>query len=718
MERTRAWLVGLAIAASMGAAPAPATPTYVAIEAAISRVQDAWAKPNAKPDPNAPGWNALFDAIRKDLAAYSGAASEDDRLRALGHLYQISVALDSVSWAPAAEVRNELRNWLRPRVTLAWASRKLVETVRGLPATADAGTQGNRDQWVRFVGDDLGSALRGYEGAAEVRDRRAALAKVYTALNNLQARNQAVGWGPSVELQAAVNDLYNGPNLQATADPASVAPKLANYVVESGPVTRKGQTSYVTAGPYLGFGLMASDDGIMFYNSQAVSSVTPINGFQQQVEADRKGRRAAKLYQFNATSYDQSTLTIIAVLRPTGIQLFPQSSHGVDAAVGSTPQPGKGLARGIASLLGMNQGKITQKFTKGRSARSAPSVSRESQEEATERANARAAQTNATLGNVFLGPDTLAVKNVEVDGLHLRSRPEFVMIDGRMKWRGASGQVGAEMPKPSKFAAAQAGVSADVHLGSVATNFVRGFLEAEKAQSVKTLMIVTAKPSPDAPARTITPNVDYAAYLKAADAARAANDPNVQAIRLTKPGRSPQLSVDSNGFLVATLHDFSLEVPAPEAAAKGGLFGPAAKVYRIDAPEAELTVSLQATPGANNAPIRLTGRVEGFDPGPRARVLAINDDESKAAPLSGLATAPVLAVFSGKLKGMPIDVPLSDLNLPGFVLTSVSPVDPTGWVRVALTPTPAADNGPRLPTTPAAEPVKTTTAAPAATLRN
>jgi hypothetical protein len=718
MERTRAWLVGLAIAASLGAAPAPATPTYVAIEAAICRVEEAWAKPGAKPDPNAPGWNALFQAIRKDLAAYAGAGSENDRLRALGHLYQISVAFDSVSWAPAVEVRSELRTWLRPRVTLAWASKKLVETINGLPATADAGAQGNRDRWVRFVGEDLGSALRGYEGASEVRDRRAALAKVYTALNNLQARNQAVGWGPSVELQAAVNDLYNGPNLQATADPASVAPKLANYVAQSGPVVRKGQTSYVTAGPYLGFGLMASDDGIMFYNSQAVSSVTPINGFQQQLEDDRKGRRAAKLYQFNATSYDQSTLTIIAVLRPSGLQLFPQSTHGVDAAVGATPQPGKGLARGFASLLGMNQAKITQKVYEGAIGEIRTSIRRESQEEATERANARAAQTNARLGNVFLGPDTLAIKNVEVDGLKLRSRPEFAMIDGRVKWRGAAGQVGAEMPKPSKFATPQAGISADVHIGSVATNFVRGFLEAEHAQSVKNLMIVTRKPSPDAPSRTITPNVSYADYLKAANEARAANDPQVQAIRVIRPDQSPEFSVDRNGYLVATLHGFSLEVPAPEAAAKGGLFGPPAKVYRIDAPDAELIISLQVTPGTNDAPIRLHGRIEGYDSGARARVLAINDDESKATALSGLSSTPVLAVFGSKLKGMPIDIPLSDLNLPGFVLTSVSPIDPTGWVRVVLAPTPAADNGPRLPTTPAAEPVKTTTAEPASTLRN
>ena len=717
MERTRRWVVGLALAASLGAGPAPATPTFIAVESAITRVQEAWSKPGAMADPNAPGWNALFEAIRKDLASYTTAKSEDDRLRALGHLYQISVALDSVSWAPAAEVRAELRNWLRPRVTLAWASRKLVETVRGLPATTDAGSLGNRDRWVQFVGDDLGAALRDYEGSAEVRNRRAALAKVHTALNALQARNQATAWGPSVELQSAVNDLYNGPNLQATADAASVAPKLANYVAESGPVLRKGQTSYVTAGPYLGFGLLASDDGIMFFNRQALSSVTPINGFQQQLESDRKGRKAAKLYQFAATSHDQSTLTIIAVLRPTGLQLFPQSTHAVDAVVAACPQPGKGLARGIASVIGMNRAKITQQVYEGAIGQIRSSIDRESQDEATERSNARAAQTSALLANVFTGPDKLVVKNIEIDGLKLRSRPEFVLVDGRVKWRGATEQIGAEMPKPSSFVAATSGISADIHLGSVATNFVRGFLQDEAAQSVKNLMIVTRKPSPDAPARVVTPNVDYPAYLKATAEARAANDPREQAIRVTRPDRSPEFSIDRNGFLVASIHNFTLEVPAPESAAKGGILGPPAKVYRIEAPEAEFAVSFQVSPAEGDQPIRLKGKIEGFDPGPRARVFAINDDESKAAPLNGFNSAPILAVFASKLKGMPIDVPLSSVNIPGFVLTSVSPIDPTGWMRVVLSPTPAAAAGPTLPTTPAAEPVQPQPIKPAATRR-
>ena len=167
---------------------------------------------------------------------------------------------------------------------------------------------------------------------------------------------------------------------------------------------------------------------------------------------------------------------------------------------------------------------------------------------------------------------------------------------------------------------------------------------------------------------------------------RAANDPSVQAIRVKKPGRSPEFSVDRNGFLVAIVHDFALEVPAPASAARGGIFGPAAQVYRIEAPDAEFSISFQITPAKDQLPVRLTGRIQGFDPGPGAKVFGVNQDETKATQLTAFTATTVLGVFGSKLKGQPIDAPLGELNIPGFTLTGVSPVDPTGWMRVILTP--------------------------------
>src|SRR5262245_31919449 len=95
----RVILAGVAAAVALGAAPA--APTYHAIEATITRIRGEWAKPDARPQPNAPGWNALFDAAVADLRAYASAISERDRLEALNRLYRISTALASVAWPPA-----------------------------------------------------------------------------------------------------------------------------------------------------------------------------------------------------------------------------------------------------------------------------------------------------------------------------------------------------------------------------------------------------------------------------------------------------------------------------------------------------------------------------------------------------------------------------------------------------------------------------------------
>lgn len=690
MKRSRAWTLALlagCLGVSLGAAPA--TPTYIHIENIIARVQEGWSKPGATPDANAPGWNLMFEAIRRDLRAYTYAKSEDDRLKALGNLYQESRALDSLAWGPAAELRNEMRRWLRPRVMLAWASRRLVESVNGLPATSDPNAQQNRERWVQFVGSQLGPALSNYEGADSTRARQQALTQVHNALQSLEKGGTAAYWTPSYQLQSALNDLFNNPNLQATADASVVSSRLANYVVESGPVTRNGQTAYVTAGPYMGFGLMASDDGIMFYNRQALSSVTPINGFQQQVAADDQGRRAAKLYHFDATSTDQGVLTVIAVLRPTGIQLFPQATHNINATVGSAPQPGKGLIRGIASLIGQNQYSITQQVQEAAIPQIRQQVEQGSQAEAQERVAVREAQTNAMLRSVFVGPNTLAVKNFEVDGIHLRSRPQFVIVDGVVKWRGGPDQIGADLPRPAQFQTATTGVGADVHLPSLATNMAAGFFSTPQVQSVNNLMIQTKDVPPGTDpkqANEITQNVDFATYQAAVQTAKAANNPKVQAIRVQRPKRAPQFSVDRNGNLVAHIRDLVLEVPAPPAAAKGGLGTPPAQIYRLQAPEAELSVALNITPDPSGGPGKVQARIVGFEAGEDATVLAINEDEAQATALNRFTSTIVLAAFGSKLTGQTADLPVDTLNLPGFELTSISPIDPTGWMRIVLTP--------------------------------
>src|SRR5215210_5441886 len=145
MRRALAWKLSLAawaLGVALGAAPA--APSYVGVERTIERVRQEWKKAEARPQPHAEGWNAFFDAVLGELRAYAAAGDEDARLRSLGRLYQMSVTLEGVTWAPAGELRAALRTWLRPRVRLAWAERRLREAIGGLAPSPVSTVQDNR----------------------------------------------------------------------------------------------------------------------------------------------------------------------------------------------------------------------------------------------------------------------------------------------------------------------------------------------------------------------------------------------------------------------------------------------------------------------------------------------------------------------------------------------------------------------------------------------
>jgi hypothetical protein len=91
-------------------------------------------------------------------------------------------------------------------------------------------------------------------------------------------------------------------------------------------------------------------------------------------------------------------------------------------------------------------------------------------------------------------------------------------------------------------------------------------------------------------------------------------------------------------------------------------------------------------------PPRLHAKVEDFNPGTNAEVLAITDDETKAVPLSRFSGALVLGGIGGRLRSQPIDISLAQVHLPGFSIRSVSPLDPSGWLRVGLEPNPSGPN--------------------------
>jgi hypothetical protein len=229
-------------------------------------------------------------------------------------------------------------------------------------------------------------------------------------------------------------------------------------------------------------------------------------------------------------------------------------------------------------------------------------------------------------------------------------------------------------------------VTADLHLGSLLNNAGSGLWQRNEVQSVQSLMIVTKAVPPGTPPRdgvAVTRNVDFATYLKAVDDARKARDPRVTALRVVRPHQPPELSADARGFLVALIHDFQIDVPAPDRQSGGAVIGVPARVLRIKAPLVEIAVSYQLDTSSPNF-MRLRGKIEEFNPGTNPDVEAINEDENKATPLTRFTAAIVMVALGAKIRSQTIDVSLDQLKLPGFAIRSVSPLDPSGWMRVNL----------------------------------
>ena len=100
---------------------APVSPTYVGVERTIESIRREWAKPGAPAVPKAEEWNAQLDALMENLRSYARADQDSVRQTALDRVSQIDDSLGTASWESAATLREELQQWLQPRVRLARA---------------------------------------------------------------------------------------------------------------------------------------------------------------------------------------------------------------------------------------------------------------------------------------------------------------------------------------------------------------------------------------------------------------------------------------------------------------------------------------------------------------------------------------------------------------------------------------------------------------------
>ena len=207
----------LLITVAAAKAAAPATPSYVAVERAMSRIETDWETIPPDRNPHAESWRTLFGLIRQDLQTYS--KSEKARRPARGEmrrLYDISESLSTTGWPAAAEVREELR-----RVAPSSNGPGLGRVSR-LEA-ANRGDSEQRDQWNTYIKDKLRPAVSAVESAASVNDRVQAVDRLHGVIDKGRDQIQGSPFAQTASLMVALDDLYDTPNLELILDGSAVS---------------------------------------------------------------------------------------------------------------------------------------------------------------------------------------------------------------------------------------------------------------------------------------------------------------------------------------------------------------------------------------------------------------------------------------------------------------------------------------------------------------
>ncbi len=666
-----------------GEAQTTPAPSYAEIEASIVSLEKQWQGLDPATNPELARATDFVKGLRTDLQAYSGTTDADARVAALNRLHQSVATLDQTTSPAEAQVRDDLRYWLRPRIALAWAEyQTLAQTTKGSP---------ERERWADFIEKTLRPAVGALEGAKTPADRTRAAESIDNAISTLQTRTDLPANAHSDTLVAALASLYLQPNVEVTIDHSALTSFIMpKGIVEPGPIFFKGQWSYVTPGPVQGIGFQPTADGVQIVVQQAFTSMTSIQGFEQQMEAnDPRAKQATSMYRFSATTRDDAVVTMVALFQiGTGLQLAQGYQHAVNAAVNTTPVAGAGFKRMFASLLGQNQKAITDKVQQGVMAKLPGEVVSNARELSGIKSSQGAARANALFRPYVLDGQTVGANGVGITNLRLTTGSNYATAHGNLYSFDSPKPRRATFPQPRKLLSFQPGITADLHVPSVLANFTDGAFKNPEIQGITSLQI-------EAPAGTAAPgtapkisrNVEFPAYLEAVQQGQQAGNAS-QLVRILKPSRAPDYSVASNGDLLVSIPDFQLDVPAPSQLKGGAVGGPAASVYRIAAPSVQLGLSVFLDRSNPAVPPALKAKVTSFNLDPKFSVKAIDKDEASAQPLNPIVSRVVSAGLSSKIVGQTFDLPVAALNRPDVALVDVSPLDPSGWLRLILAPRP------------------------------
>ena len=614
----------------------------------------------------------------------------DERLGAYVALQ--NSAAQWAAWAAydpvAADVANALNQWISPRLQALRYGISVRDTIaRGDYWITDAHRQNYAELAVPLV-----TALEDYEAAKTTAQRFEAREKIRDLIAQLQTRLQTTPWPDASAIIETIKSRWESPNLLLTVTAEGLRPLLDRGIVTPDPVFYKGRTSYVTPRERYGYGLIPSNDSIAFYIRQAMTSVTPVTDFEQQVQANRGGRVLTRAYALGNTIQNDSLLTMSFAIRPSGVAMSPSYQNNVRPNLSVTPRQGGGLTRAFMGLAGMDRQAIADQIYSRSIGQIQSEAETSSLEQGQMRANEAAAQLNGAMMPYRRGPNAFSYRQFLVDRVLTRTEPTHVHAEARLAYEYPGFEtIGPIDVAPPLDPVDARYVTTAIHIPNLLENIASNYLAELASRGPTTIGFM---PDQDGDGvLEIEINGDDLHFRSALEEnARIARKPEGAALEPGKPLAAislgdkkivPHFTVSDKGNLVMLLREVRVDIASPALTLMtGARFGNA---VRIDTPSAEVEIAFVQLPATADLPERLALKVLTVTLDPKARIYSFEEPGKAPREVSTLRKIGLVSAATAVMTSRTIDLPLDALRLADQVrVVSLDPLGSLGWFQFVV----------------------------------
>ena len=588
----------------------------------------------------------------------------------------------------AANVSEAITRWASPRLKSAEYAIAAADAIQNKKDGITPEHQKTYDELVVPLID----VLQQYEVADKVGLRFDAREKIRALVNQLEPRLNQLNWPDAQEIIKTIESRWESPNLLFTVSAEGLRPLLDRGIVNEESILYKGRISYVTPREKQGYGLIPSPDAIAFYISQAMTSVTPVTDFQEQVQSNQGGRILARAYQLGNTIQNDSILTMSVAVRPNGIALRPSYQNNAQPQLSIAPKQGGGLTRAFMGLAGMNQQRIIDTVYQ----RSIGQIQSETEISSLElgqlRSNEAAENLNVRLRQYLRGEDSINVDKIVADRIRLRTEPTHIHAETRIFYN-AEGirSIGPLDVPPPLDPVDDRYITAALHIPNVVENLAANFFEELKSRGAATIAFMPDQDSDGAMEVEIQSGQELL-HVAVGESLRITKEPKgaklaegspFAAIKISEEQLVPHFSMDADGHIIMILKQFKMDIAAPALTlfSEGRMGG----AIRIDSPGAELDMEILNLPATKDQPERLAVKVHSFALDPRSKIYAYAQAGKEPVELSTFRKATVLAAASAFLASKPFDLPLDALRFGDKVkVVKVAPIGKLGWYQFVI----------------------------------